>query len=96
MINKISHLYLDIVLKNPKRVLILLALVLMSMLFFAPNFKLDASADSLILENDKDLITYRNIIQRYQTKEFLVITTISNKNGAKVSTIEQRLFPILS
>ena len=60
MINKISHLYLDIVLKNPKRVLILLALVLMSMLFFAPNFKLDASADSLILENDKDLITYRN------------------------------------
>ena len=81
MINKISHLYLDIVLKNPKRVLILLALVLMSMLFFAPNFKLDASADSLILENDKDLITYRNIIQRYQTKEFLVITYTPNEGS---------------
>jgi len=53
----------------------------MSMLFFAPNFKLDASADSLILENDKDLITYRNIIQRYQTKEFLVITYTPNEGS---------------
>ena len=81
MINKISHLYLDILLKNPKRVLILLALILISMLFFAPNFKLDASADSLILENDKDLITYRNIAQRYQTKEFLVITYTPNEGS---------------
>ena len=53
----------------------------MSMLFFAPNFKLDASADSLILENDKDLITYRNIVQRYQTKEFLVITYTPNEGS---------------
>ena len=81
MINEISHLYLDILLKNPKRVLILLALILMSMLFFVPDFKLDASADSLILENDKDLITYRNIAQRYQTKEFLVITYTPNEGS---------------
>jgi uncharacterized protein len=53
----------------------------MSMLFFAPNFKLDASADSLILENDKDLITYRNIVERYQTKEFLVITYTPNEGS---------------
>jgi len=55
--------------------------MLISMLFFAPNFKLDASADSLILENDKDLITYRNIAQRYQTKEFLVITYTPNEGS---------------
>ena len=51
------------------------------LLGWQPNFKLDASADSLILENDKDLITYRNIAQRYQTKEFLVITYTPNEGS---------------
>ena len=49
-------------------------IVLMSMLSFSTNFKLDASADSLILENDKDLLTYRNTVERYSTKEFIVMT----------------------
>tara|TARA_B110000091_G_scaffold94562_1_gene103164 strand:- start:1244 stop:3613 length:2370 start_codon:yes stop_codon:yes gene_type:complete len=44
------------------------------MLSFSTNFKLDASADSLILENDKDLLTYRNTVERYSTKEFIVMT----------------------
>jgi predicted RND superfamily exporter protein len=45
-----------------------------------PNFKLDASADSLILENDKDLAKYRNIIQDYGTNDFIVMT-LSPNNG---------------
>jgi predicted RND superfamily exporter protein len=44
------------------------------MLSFSTNFKLDASADSLILENDKDLLTYRDTVERYSTKEFIVMT----------------------
>jgi len=45
-----------------------------------PNFKLDASADSLILENDKDLAKYRNIIQDYGANDFIVMT-LSPNNG---------------
>jgi predicted RND superfamily exporter protein len=41
---------------------------------------LDASADSLILENDKDLAKYRNIIQDYGTNDFIVMT-LSPNNG---------------
>ena len=62
MIKNISHIYLHLILKNPKRVLLVMLLVLISMLPFSANFKLDASADSLILENDKDLLTYKDIV----------------------------------
>ena len=74
MIKNISHIYLHLILTNPKRVLLVMLVVLMSMLSFSTNFKLDASADSLILENDKDLLTYRNTVERYSTKEFIVMT----------------------
>jgi uncharacterized protein len=45
--------------------------------FFAYNtkdFKLDASADSLLLDDDKDLKVFRETLERYQTKEFLFVT----------------------
>ena len=74
MIKNISHIYLHLILTNPKRVLLVMLLVLMSMLSFSANFKLDASADSLILENDKDLLTYKDIVERYSTQEFIVMT----------------------
>jgi uncharacterized protein len=74
MIKNISHIYLHLILKNPKRVLLVMLLVLISMLPFSANFKLDASADSLILENDKDLLTYKDTVERYSTQEFIVMT----------------------
>jgi predicted RND superfamily exporter protein len=74
MIKNISHIYLHLILTNPKRVLFVMLLVLVSMLSFSTNFKLDASADSLILENDKDLLIYRDTVERYSTQEFIVMT----------------------
>lgn len=50
--------------------------------FFSYNiqyFELDASSDSLLLEDDEDLRYYRNIKARYGDDEFLVVT-ISPKN----------------
>lgn len=39
-----------------------------------PKIKLDASADSLVLEGDEDLDFFRENAQRYRSEEFLVIT----------------------
>jgi hypothetical protein len=39
-----------------------------------PNFKLDASAESLILENDDSLQYYRMISKSYGSDDFLIIT----------------------
>lgn len=43
-----------------------------------PNFKLDASADSLVLEGDQDLKYFREISRRYQTEDFLLVTFAPN------------------
>lgn len=46
----------------------------------ATKFRLDASADSLVLENDQSLKYYRGIAARYGSEEFLVITYSPNKD----------------
>ena len=38
-----------------------------------PKFKLDASGDSLVLENDADLYYHRQITERYRARDILVI-----------------------
>jgi predicted RND superfamily exporter protein len=43
------------------------------------NFKLDASADTLILEDDKDLKLFREISDRYESNDFLILT-VTDKN----------------
>ncbi|MHA7881091.1 MAG: efflux RND transporter permease subunit [Saccharospirillum sp.] len=40
----------------------------------ARHFSLDASADSLLLEGDPDLEAFRQVIDRYGSEEFLVLT----------------------
>jgi len=72
--NGFSKLYDRIVLGHPKIVLIVLLLLLSFFLYHAKDFKLDASPDTLLLEDDKDLKIFREINTRYNIKEFLVVT----------------------
>ena len=73
MINEVSHLYSNWVLSKPKLILFILSVIIISLSMSIPHFKLDASADSLILENDQDLKTYRGMLRRYQTKDFYLV-----------------------
>ena len=79
MIKKISHLYKNYILGYPVLVLIILSIVLAISLTNINNFKLDASADTLILDDDKDLKLFREINDRYESNEFLILT-ITDKN----------------
>ena len=78
MIKNISYIYLHYILNFPKYVVMLLMIILIGISSNISNFKLDASADSLILENDKDLEKYRNVIEDYGTKDFIVMTVSPN------------------
>lgn len=51
-----------------------IALVVGFSAYHATNFRLDASADSLVLEGDKALQYYRAVSARYGSDEFLVLT----------------------
>ena len=69
-----SKLYKNIVLSNPKSILLLLLITLISFGYFSKEFKLDASSDTLLIEGDPDLEYLREVTERYGAKDFLVIT----------------------
>ncbi len=52
----------------------LLGILLGCSAFYAKDFRLDASADSLLLQNDKSLAYFREVVKRYGTDDFLVVT----------------------
>jgi predicted RND superfamily exporter protein len=68
------QIYDNLILKNPRAVLFLIICLTVLAGFFSLNFELDASADSLVLENDDSLKYYRKIREQYGTDEFLIIT----------------------
>ena len=53
--------YDNLVLQRPKSVLLILLLILAVFGYYTKDFKLDASADSLLLEDDVDLKLFRKI-----------------------------------
>jgi len=69
-----SYFYQKNIIEKPKAVLIILLLFLIGFGFFTKDFRLDASSDTLLLENDPDLQYLREINERYGSKEFLILT----------------------
>ena len=74
MMKGFSRVYERTVLGHPIVVLVVLLLLLLFFSYHAKDFKLDASPDTLLLEDDRDLRIFREIITRYDIKEFLVVT----------------------
>ncbi|RYY73953.1 MAG: RND family transporter [Gammaproteobacteria bacterium] len=72
--NKISSLYQASIIKRPFAILASLFILTVVAIIGMPNFKLDASADSLTLEHDTTIDYFREINQRYQRGDFLVVT----------------------
>lgn len=67
-------LYQRVVLDHPRLWLVLITVITVLAAIQARDFRLDASADSLVLENDEALAFYREMAKRYGGSEFLVIT----------------------
>ena len=67
------HTFASFISRKPVAVLsVVIGLLIISVLNI-PNFKLEASSDSLVLENDEDLKFYREISNEYSTVDFLVV-----------------------
>ena len=72
--NSLISLYQRVVLGRAGWVLLIAALILAGLGQFAGKFRLDASSDSLVLENDQALKYYRQVVAKYDTADFLVLT----------------------
>jgi predicted RND superfamily exporter protein len=66
--------YTNVVFKHTNSVLTLVFLSLVFLGFYATKLEIDASAQTLLLEDDKDLKFSRLIAKRYKSKDILVIT----------------------
>jgi len=74
-LHSLPPLFFDrVVLRYPKTVLLCTLAVVVFLAFQARDFKLDASAETLVLENDEDLRYSRLIGSRYEQNDFLVLT----------------------
>ncbi|MBU0674902.1 MAG: MMPL family transporter [Proteobacteria bacterium] len=74
MISRISRFYDRLILSRPGVTLLVVLGVLVFFAFRIPDFKLDASGDSLVLENDHDLRYFRQINDRYGASDVLILT----------------------
>ncbi|KZY33601.1 transporter [Alcanivorax sp. HI0083] len=74
MTHRLFKAYCRAVLAHPVFWLVLLVLLCGVAATQARNFKIDASADSMVLENDKALEYYRKVSKQYGGSDFLIIT----------------------
>ena len=76
----IEKIYRSSVIEKPKFTLSILIILLLSFGYFAKDFQLDASSDTLLLENDPDLKYLREVNTKYGSKDFLVLTYAPKEN----------------
>ena len=84
----IRSVYKNIITNYSKLTLLVLVLILSTFVYFSKDFKLDASSDTLLLENDPDLKYLREVNNRYGSKDFLVLTYTPKENLLNETTIE--------
>ena len=80
IITKVINFYDFLIIERPYLSLIAALLIISFFSLSIKDFKMDASADSLVLENDQALKYYRATNARYGTEDFVVITFKPN-NG---------------
>ncbi len=83
-----EKIYKNSIITKPKFTLLILTLFLIIFAYFSKNFQLDASSDTLLLENDPDLKYLREVNSKYGSKDFLVLTYTPKDSLLDTSTIE--------
>jgi len=72
--SQLTRFFDKVILKRPIFVILCLLAVVIFLGYNAKDFKLDASAETLLLENDKDLQYSRLISSRYGEHDYLLMT----------------------
>ena len=83
-----EKIYKNSIIEKPKFTLLILFILLLSFGYFSKNFQLDASSDTLLLENDPDLKYLREVNTKYGSKDFLVLTYTPKDSLLATNTIK--------
>lgn len=82
-----------------KPLLVLFALTALAVFFasYIPSLQIDASSDTLVLEGDKSVATYREVYKEYGSSSFLVVTyrdddgVFTDKNLKRIAALKEDL-----
>ncbi|PUE66529.1 efflux RND transporter permease subunit [Arcobacter caeni] len=69
-----KKIYDTFILKYPILVLLLLSLFVSILGYYSTKVEVDASAETLLLDDDKDLKFFREVNKRYNNSNFLIVT----------------------
>ncbi len=83
-----EKIYKNLIIEKPKFTLLILTILLLSFGYFSKDFQLDASSDTLLLENDPDLKYLREVNATYGSKDYLVLTYTPKKKLLDEETIK--------
>ena len=93
--------YTQLVLEHPLPVIVILVAIIALLGYQARNFRIDASAETLLLENDRDLRYSREVVSRYGANDFLLIAytpksgeLLSDDNLAAIGRLRDELKPL--
>ena len=78
---------ISLISSNPKKNLLLLFFLAFLLGTGISNFKLDASSDTLLLENDPDLKLFRENSEKYGSNDFLIVTFTPNDELLSESSV---------
>ncbi len=99
----VTPIFFDrVLLQHPRTVILCMLAVVAFLAFEARRFRLDASAETLVLQNDEDLRYARLIDSRYGQHDFLVMTytpkddMLSDKTLANLARLRDELKSIKS
>ncbi|MGE4397383.1 MAG: RND family transporter [Sulfurimonas sp.] len=93
----LNTLYQNYILKYPKIVLAFMSAFILIMALFAFRLEIDASAETLLLEDDKDLEYTRDVLKRFEAPNFLVVTyttqedLLSDENIANIKKLSSQI-----
>ena len=80
----IKSFYDNLILKFPKTVLLVFTAILLVLGSYSTQLEIDASSETLLMDDDKDLKFSREVSKRYASSEFLLLT-FQPKNGNLLS-----------
>jgi len=75
----LKHLYSNFIIRHTLVTFAVVTAIILIIASHADSFRMDASADSLVLENDQSLEYYRKVKKKYGTDDYLFVT-FSPKN----------------
>ena len=87
----LAQIYKKNIIEKPKFVFFLLISFLLIFAYYSKDFRLDASSETLLIEDDPDLKYLNEINQRYGSKEFLVLTYTPNEKITSESSVNNLL-----